>query len=970
MTLESATGHGPNDAIGRSGGSEAPEDTTSRLLELLGHLPGHVLSIMSLTGDMIYVTPSVKPTLGYTPEEFMADIASLVHPDDVVGGQRVWNEVMAAPGGEGALRCRVRHADGSWRWLECIGINAADDPAVNGILWNYRDVTDQVNAETELMASEERLRAMLEQTYDIFLVISSDLKVTWANSQLTRTLGYQLDEILGLDILQNVHPDDVGPASENLLRALDGDVPDDPTIVRSLTKDGEWRWFDVVGADLLDNPLVDGYVLCLRDITHRHEVEIERRSTEARFRALVQNSSDVVLVLDENLLVTFTSPSVTSVFGFSEHEIVGSSGWDFVHPDDRDALVPGLAAALAEPLAQTSAVCRVIGGDGTEHWVEGVVTNLLDDPNVRGLVANIRDVTDRIEAERDAQRLSQIFESTDDLVAIVDTDGHILHVNEAARRFMRIPEGTMPPDFELESWFSNWDLDRLRHDVLPDLHRNGSWSGELEVLNPAGGSLPVLAQFQAHRDTSGHVEHYSTVLRDISERKAFEARLEHQATHDPLTGLPNRTLLFDRLAMAIARARRHHTVVAVLFLDLDHFKVINDSHGHTLGDRLLTAIAHRLSRALHPDDTVARFGGDEFVVLCEDLDDEAEAVDIGERIQRVLEGVFTIDTTDIYVGTSVGISFFHPDRPSRPDESDPTVTPEILLREADAAMYRAKERGRAHVTVFDETLRSRNLRRLDIETSLRGALEGNELQVHYQPILDLATGRVRHLEALVRWRHPERGLLLPAEFVPIAEETGLIVPLGRTVLESACRELARWRLAHPTLSDVSVSVNLSGRQLGHPDLVDDLEQVIARTGVEPEAIVLEITESLLMDDVEFSHQTLARLKRLRVQLAVDDFGTGYSSLSYLRSFPVDLLKVDQSFVAGLGAEGGDEAIVSAIIKLAHTLGLEAVAEGVETAAQLARLRALGCNLAQGFYLAKPMPADEAFASLTRFGMGG
>ena len=457
------------------------------------------------------------------------------------------------------------------------------------------------------------------------------------------------------------------------------------------------------------------------------------------------------------------------------------------------------------------------------------------------------------------------------------------------------------------------------------------------------------------------------MLRDISERKAFEERLEHQATHDPLTGLPNRTLLLDRLAMAVARARRHQTTLAVLFLDLDHFKVVNDSRGHTLGDRLLAQIAQRLTRALRPDDTVARFGGDEFVILSEDLDDEAHAIEAAERIQRVLEDVFTIDGTEIYVAASVGISFFH--RDPQIATTDEEVTPEVLLREADAAMYRAKERGRGQVTVFDETLRSRNVRRLDIETSLRRALESDELQVHYQPILDLTTGRVRHLEALVRWQHPDRGLLLPAEFVPIAEETGLIVPLGRSVLETACRDLARWRREHPTLSEVSVSVNISGRQLADRSLVDDLEAVIASTGVEPESIVLEITESLLMDDVEFSHQTLARLKRLRVQLAVDDFGTGYSSLSYLRSFPVDLLKVDQSFVAGLGAEDGDEAIVAAIIRLAHTLGLEAVAEGVETPAQLARLRALGCNLAQGFYLARPMQASDAFASLTRFGMG-
>jgi diguanylate cyclase (GGDEF)-like protein/PAS domain S-box-containing protein len=936
-------------------------------LELLGHLPGHLLGVASAEGALVYVTPTVFETLGHTPDFFVENIASLVHPDDFARVNRTWRDVLATPGNEHAIQCRLRHADGSWRSFECVGVNASDDPAVGGVLWNFRDVTDQVTARAELLANEERLRSMLEQTYDIFLVVSREMKVTWANPQLTRTLGYELNEIMGVDILESVHPDDAGRASGNLVRALSGEVPDDPTVVRVVAKNGEWLWFDVVGADLLDNPLVDGYVLCLREITHRHELELNRRATEARFRALVQNSSDVVLVLDENLMITFASPSVTSVFGLAEDEVVNMPGLDFVHPDDRAGLLPGLASVLETAHGQTTSTCRVFGADGAIHWVEAIVTNLLDDPNVSGLVANLRDITDRVEAERDARQLSQIFESTDDLVAIVDPDGRVRHANHAALRFMHVEPGAPLPRIDIESWFNSWDLDRLRHEIVPHLHENGSWSGELEVLGPDGRSLPVLAQFMAHTDRQGKIEHYSTVLRDISERKAFEERLEHQATHDPLTGLPNRTLLLDRLAMAVARARRHETTLAVLFLDLDHFKVVNDSRGHTLGDRLLAQIAHRLTRALRPDDTVARFGGDEFVVLCEDLDDDAHAIETAERIQRVLEDVFTIDGTEIYVAASVGISFFH--RDAHLATTDEEVTPEVLLREADAAMYRAKERGRAQVTVFDETLRSRNVRRLDIETSLRRALDGDELQVHYQPILDLATGRVRHLEALVRWRHPDRGLLLPAEFVPIAEETGLIVPLGRKVLATACRDLAHWRRRQPPLSEVSVSVNLSGRQLGDHGLVDDLEAVIAETGVEPESIVLEITESLLMDDVEFSHQTLARLKRLRVQLAVDDFGTGYSSLSYLRSFPVDLLKVDRSFVAGLGAEGGDEAIVAAIIRLAHTLGLEAVAEGVETPAQLARLRALGCNLAQGFYLARPMPADDAFASLARFGIG-
>jgi diguanylate cyclase (GGDEF)-like protein/PAS domain S-box-containing protein len=838
-------------------------------------------------------------------------------------------------------------------------------PTVLGV---RRDITAQLDVERELAANEERLRSMLEQTYDIFLVISRNLEVTWANGQLTKTLGYSTDEFLGADILTYVHPDDVELAATNLASALEGRPPTDPTIVRSRAKNGEWLWFDVVGADLLDNPTVDGYVLCLREVTHRQEAELGRRATESRFRSLVQNSSDVILVLDADTTIRFATPSVQSVFGFTEQDIVGMSGWNFVHPDDQQRLASTLAELLDEPRTSVNATARVIAGDGLLHWVEAIVTNLLDDPNVGGLVANIRDVTDRVAAQRDAERLSQIFESTSDLVAIVDVNGDVMHLNQAARRFMQVGDDEPLPRIELSSWFVSWDLDRLRHEIIPELHEHGSWAGELELHDPDGRALPVSAQFLAHRGSDGQLEHYSTVLRDIRERKAFEARLEHQATHDPLTGLPNRTLLLDRLTMAVARARRHRSMIAVLFLDLDHFKVVNDSHGHSLGDRLLTSIATRMSRALRPDDTVARFGGDEFVVLCEDLDDADDAIRVGERIQTVLDDVFTIDATDIYVAASVGISSFDPRERSDASTRGAKVTPEVLLREADAAMYRAKERGRGQIAVFDETLRSRNLRRLDIESSLRRALDGDELEVHFQPIVDLLTGRVRHLEALVRWHHPERGLLLPAEFVPIAEETGLIVPLGRRVLEAACWQLARWRAEHAGQSDVSISVNLSGRQLGDPDLVEDLEQVIASSGVPPTSVVLEITESLLMDDVEFSHLTLDRLKRLQVQLAVDDFGTGYSSLSYLRSFPVDLLKVDRSFVAGLGTEGGDEAIVAAIIRLAHTLGLEAVAEGVETAAQLARLRALGCNLAQGFYLAPPMPAEEAFASLERFGV--
>jgi len=389
--------------------------------------------------------------------------------------------------------------------------------------------------------------------------------------------------------------------------------------------------------------------------------------------------------------------------------------------------------------------------------------------------------------------------------------------------------------------------------------------------------------------------------------------------------------------------------VAVLFLDLDHFKVVNDSLGHALGDRLLVAIAERLKVALRPDDTIARFGGDEFVVLCEELHGRADAIAIADRVNAAVSGPFVIDDVEVFVGMSIGIAF--------PDRLGGDLDPATLIRDADAAMYRAKERGRGRWEVFDNAMRASAVDRLDIENALRRAIERRELRVFYQPVVHLGTGGIVGVEALLRWEHGERGLLLPGDFITVAEETGLIVPFGTWVLEQACRQLVRWQTAHPDLPRLSVAVNLSGRQLGHPKLVDDIGEVLSDTGIDPAQVELEITESVLMDDVEMSEETLQRLKALGVRLAVDDFGTGYSSLSYLRRFPVDLLKVDRSFVDGLGSDPSDSAIAAAVITLAHTLGLEAVAEGVETETQLAELRRLQCDTAQGFLLARPAPGD-------------
>jgi diguanylate cyclase (GGDEF)-like protein len=455
------------------------------------------------------------------------------------------------------------------------------------------------------------------------------------------------------------------------------------------------------------------------------------------------------------------------------------------------------------------------------------------------------------------------------------------------------------------------------------------------------GAQDYLIKGRVDSDQLGRAINYAI------ERKQGERGLEHKATHDPLTGLPNRVLFMDRLTHALAWSRRHETTFAILFIDLDKFKVINDSLGHETGDQVLIEVGRRLDEALRSSDTAARYGGDEFIVLCEDIKNDQQAIRIAQRITDSLEAPLSLDSDNTFVTASIGVVV---------GGSDSTADPEMLIREADSAMYRAKKRG-VRCELFDNDLRARVAERREIERDLREAIDKQQFRVLYQPQVDLRTGKVVGVEALVRWDHPQRGLLAPADFLSLAEETGLIVPIGNWVLEESLRQAEEWRSARPN-SSFQISVNLSAPQHEDPSLIPNIEAALAATDTDPSNLCLEITETVVMKDVDATFKVLESLKSIGAKLSVDDFGTGYSSLTSLRRFPVDSLKVDRSFVAGLGngdfAE--DAAIVTAVISLAHNLGLTAVAEGIETAEQLAELRAMDCDMAQGFYFARPRPA--------------
>jgi diguanylate cyclase (GGDEF)-like protein/PAS domain S-box-containing protein len=464
----------------------------------------------------------------------------------------------------------------------------------------------------------------------------------------------------------------------------------------------------------------------------------------------------------------------------------------------------------------------------------------------------------------------------------------------------------------------------------------------------------VTAYYSPHKAPDGEIIGVVAIIHDVTERKRAEDQLLHNAFHDSLTGLPNRALFLDRLERLIKHVHRHpEYTFAVLFLDLDRFKVVNDSLGHGVGDDLLIAIGHRLEACLREGDSVARLGGDEFAILLDDVKDVNEATRVADRIERELTAPFFLRGHEVFTSTSIGIAL----------SSLSYSKPGDLLRDADTAMYRAKSGGRGRYEVFDRAMHLEAVEQLKIETDLRRAAERNELLLHYQPIIALDSGKLVGFESLVRWQHPRHGLLQPADFIPLAEETGMIVPVGWWVLREACTQMTKWREAYPLHRELTVSVNLSSRQFTQPDLVEQIDLILQETGCPASALKLEITESVIMHEAPQAAAMLHALKARGIGLCIDDFGTGYSSLSYLNSFPIDTLKIDRSFVAQVDEDGSSIELIETIVALSRILGMSAVAEGVETPEQLELVRRLGSQYAQGFYFAVPLDIAAAEAML-------
>ena len=688
------------------------------------------------------------------------------------------------------------------------------------------------------------------------------------------------------------------------------------------------------------------------------EAALDQVSWEAkRFRALVEHSSDVTFLSNAGGITQYASPSVSNILGWTAEEMTGTSNNSRVHPGDLPYISRVFQEVVGSPGSSRRVELRVQHRDGSWRNVEVSYANRLHDPLVESVVINLHDVTERRQAEQRLERAAEqfrlAFENAPIGMALVshrpERQGCLIMTNDALAKML----GYERHNLEGMSAHDLTHPDDRAPDLIArrriELGQIDAYHAEKRFLNSAGRWVWVSLDASLIRDESGAPDYSVLQVMDITEKKQADATLKHRAYTDPLTRLDNRWLFLNRLPQSLSRARRRGTHLAVFFMDVDNFKVINDSHGHTAGDRVLQEIASRLRSVTREEDILARLGGDEFVLVVDDLQEKDEVKGIATRIEEVLRGSIEVGVgIHVKVTASLGITVAGLDD----DEQS-------LLRDADTALYRAKERGRARYEIFGEHLRVRALARELAERELRAAIDEDRLLLHYQPIVDLRNEQTVALEALVRYEGPE-GLVFPGDFINVAEETGLIVPIGTWVMNQACHDLNKLReiSGNPQLH---IGVNVSPRQLVDPLFADSVATVVDSAGVDPRGLAIEITEHALIDMIEPARRTLERLREVGCTTGIDDFGTGYSSLVLITRLPLDFLKIDQTFVGGLGINHDSEAIVKALIGLSRSLGLIVKAEGVETMEQARVLRAFGCERAQGFLFSRPRPLDELFS---------
>ena len=849
------------------------------------------------------------------------------------------------------------------------------------VILSISDITSRKQVELSLLEREsfwsDVVRTVPDQLY-VQDVLSQ--RMIFSNRHLGQTLGYDRTELAHMgerfwELL--LHPEDA--AHYQALRQQQRNNGHDQQLhcqLRFRHRDGSWRCYDIREQVLTRNAegLVTRIIGVGKDVTVQIEASQSLRDSEQRYRMLAESISDVIFSTDSLLQLNYVSPSVQSVLGY-QAEWIFTNGWQSIIANPAQltgiySLMERVSKAMgdAEQLAQLRSqlptqlfLFDCLRADGRKIPIElRLVLVWDDDQRFEGVLGVGRDISQQRRAEKDLRMAATVFEHSTSAILITDPAGYIVQANEAFSRVSGYAVSDVLDQLPSMLTVDEQQESHLRY-VVKQLHQRGSWEGEVWLKRRDGDHYPAWVGITAVLDDEGDLASYVCFFTDISERKASEQRIHRLAYYDALTHLPNRTLFQDRLYNALQQAERQKAWVVLMFLDLDRFKPINDSLGHAAGDRMLKDMALRLLACVDDDDTVARMGGDEFTLLLQPRATREmalnRAIHVAENILASLVRPFVLENRELFVTASIGIAL------SPQDGSELSQ----LMKNADTAMYHAKERGKNNFQFYQAEMNASALERLELESDLRHAMEQNEFILYYQPQFSGDGKRLTGAEALLRWRHPTRGLVPPGDFIPVIEELGLVVDVGDWVLREASRQLKAWHKAKVRVP--KVSVNISARQFSDGQLGTRIATILEECGLPPACLELELTESILMREVNEALQILASLKNLGLSIAVDDFGTGYSSLNYLKQFPIDVLKIDRTFVDGLPEGEQDAQIARAIIAMAHSLNLAVIAEGVETHEQLEFLREHGCDEVQGYLFGRPMPAHQfeaQFANETLF----
>ena len=939
--------------VGRTGSPESGLDLAS----VIGH-SGDAITSATLEGVLTGWNPGAEKLYGHSMDEAVGrTVWEAMRP--LGSADVVTRNISRVKRGEtvGPFDA-VHHARDGRPLHVSVTLSPIKDPAgeVVGIFAVNRDIAERKKGEEALKENEERYRRLVENSPETVAVLREG-KIVFINAAGAKLAGaYSPEDLIGKPYLDFVHPDFREAVRARVEKALEGEHAE-LFEEKLLRLDGSTVDVEATAMPSMykGKPAVQSII---RDITERKQAEEALKESEERYRAVMEQSTEAIWLFDpDSKEVLESNTAFQELLGYTAEELCGMTNYDFVahSKEDIDAAVRQKVRD-GEDLPSERKYRRK---DGTllDVEVNGTVISYGDKEVVCSVA---RDLTERKETEEalkeSEERFRTAFENAPIGVALVDLSRRYLRVNYALCEMLGYSEEELLEKTSQEITHPE-DLEKSAERTRQALENEvGSYHLEKRYIHADGHVVWAISSVSLVQDSEGNPDHFVSLFQDVTERRALEERLEYQAFHDSLTGIPNRALFTDRLEHALSRLNRRKDPIAVLFVDLDNFKHVNDSLGHEAGDRLLVAAAERLRESVRPEDTVARLGGDEFTVLLEGIVDRGGAARAAERISRSMQAPFHLDGREIFTGVSIGIALTD----AIPEET------EDLLKNADLALYSAKRKGRSRYEFFEEELDAQLREHLELEGDLRRAIEREEFRIYYQPKISISTGEIVSLEALVRWEHPERGLLEPDEFLPVAEESDLIVQIGEWVLDEVCRQGRAWQERYPGESTPRVCTNISPRQFLHTNLVDRVAEVLQESGLEAGRLSLEIDEGILMEDAEANVEKLTALNDLGLHIVIDDFGTAYSSLAQLKNLPLNILKIDRSLVVKLGEEPEDKAIVKAMIQLAQALGWAVTAQGVESYEQLATLRELGCDIVQGYYFTRPVTVEEATVLLEEF----